>query len=60
MRNRNPLTGGIALVVLGVLFLLSNHGILPSFGQLVSTWWPLFLIVPGILTLLGYRRSRKD
>ena len=60
MSNRNPLVGGLVLVTLGVLFLLSNHGILPSFGKLVSTWWPLFLIVPGILTLLGYRRSRKD
>ena len=60
MRNRNPLVGGLVLVTLGVLFLLSNHGLLPSLGSLLDTWWPLFLIVPGILTLLGYRRSRKD
>jgi hypothetical protein len=60
MRNRNSLAGGTILVVLGVLFLLSNQGILPPFGRLLSTWWPLFLIVPGILTLLGYRRSRRN
>ncbi len=59
MQNRNSLTGGIILVALGVLFLLSNQGILPPFGRLLSTWWPLFLIVPGVLNLLEHQRSRK-
>ena len=60
MRNRNPLTGGIVLVVLGVLFLLSNHGLLPSLGSLLDTWWPLFLIVPGLLILARRWRSPRN
>ncbi|WP_349255178.1 LiaI-LiaF-like domain-containing protein [Trichlorobacter sp.] len=41
------------LVTLGILFLLSNHGVIPPLGQLLNKWWPIFMIVPGILILLG-------
>ena len=41
----------IFLIVLGVLFLLSNLGLLP--GEVWSYLWPLFLILLGVLFLIG-------
>jgi hypothetical protein len=43
--------GAIALVVVGVFFLLSNLGLLNiSIAELFKTWWPLILIGVGLAT----------
>ena len=42
----------LVLIVLGVLFLLSNLGVLPHLGPLFARWWPLILIALGALLLL--------
>lgn len=44
-----PRTGlaPLILIGLGVLFLLSNFGMLPNIGALFHRWWPLILIVVG-------------
>ena len=41
---------GIVLLVLGVMFLLHTLGfvVFP-----IATWWPLFLIMIGIVCLVG-------
>jgi hypothetical protein len=39
------------LIVLGVLFLLSNLGLVPRLGPLLHQWWPLILIVVGVSLL---------
>jgi hypothetical protein len=39
------------LIVLGVLFLLSNLGLIPRLGPLLHQWWPLILIVVGVSLL---------
>jgi len=45
---------GILLVTVGVLFLMHNyHGL--DLGRLVSHWWPLFLILWGLVKL--YERT---
>lgn len=50
---RSPsVVGAVILIVLGTLFLLSNLGLLPSIGHLLSTWWPLVLIAVGLMQLL--------
>lgn len=54
MKSKSRL-GAYVLILLGVIFLLSNHGLLPRLGPLMSQWWPLILIIVGILVLL--RRS---
>jgi hypothetical protein len=54
MRNRS-ITGALILIVLGVLFLLSNFGWIPRIGPLLHQWWPLILIVVGV-SLLSRRR----
>jgi Domain of unknown function (DUF5668) len=47
MRNRS-ITGALILIVLGVLFLLSNFGWLPHLGPLFAQWWPLILVIVGV------------
>jgi len=43
------------LIVLGIIFLLSNFGWLPR--PLMAQWWPLILIIAGVLLLM--RRSPR-
>jgi cell wall-active antibiotic response 4TMS protein YvqF len=45
-------TGAIVLIVVGTLFLLSNLGVVPQLGPLLRQWWPLILIVIGIIMLV--------
>ena len=45
----------LILIVLGVLFLLSNFGWIPRVGPLLAQWWPLILIIIGVSWLV--RRS---
>ena len=49
MRSR---TGALALIIVGTLFLLSNLGVIPQLGPLLRQWWPLILIVVGIIMLV--------
>jgi cell wall-active antibiotic response 4TMS protein YvqF len=44
--------GAVILIVLGVLFLLSNLGWLPRLGPLFAQWWPLILIAVGVYLLV--------
>lgn len=41
-------TGAVVLIVVGVLFLLSNLGWIPQLGPLLRQWWPVILIVVGV------------
>jgi len=55
--SRSNLIGGIILIGVGFIFLLSNLGIVPHIG----TMWPLFLIIVGIAIIVGgSRRKKKD
>lgn len=45
--------GAIVLIVLGVLFLLSNLGWIPRLGPLFAQWWPIILIAVGVTLLLN-------
>jgi hypothetical protein len=47
--------GAFVLIIVGMLFLLSNLGVIPQLGPLLRQWWPLILIVVGVLMLV--RRS---
>jgi len=55
MRSKSAIAP-VVLIVLGVVFLLSNLGFLPALGPLFARWWPLILIAVGVLLLL--RRLR--
>jgi hypothetical protein len=49
---RKSVIAPLVLIVLGVLFLLSNVGLLPHLGPLFARWWPLILIAVGASLLL--------
>jgi hypothetical protein len=49
---RKSRTPALILIALGVLFLLSNFGLLPRLGPLFAQWWPVLLIVIGASMLL--------
>ena len=55
------LTLGVCLVVLGTLWTLSNLGRLDLL-PLLRTWWPLSLVLWGVLELvdLAVRRSGRS
>lgn len=50
-------TGPIILIIVGVLLLLSNLGILPlgQLKELFKQWWPLLLIIVGIIQIRQFR-----
>ena len=52
--------GPYILIVIGVVFLLSNLGLVPAreLRALLSQWWPLILIAVGVYLLLD-RRGRR-
>jgi hypothetical protein len=50
---------GLGLVTLGVLWLLANLGRLDLLPVL-RTWWPLFLVVWGVLELAEFAADRNS
>lgn len=50
--SRKSILAPLILIVLGVVFLLSNFGMLPHLGPLFARWWPLILIAVGAMLLL--------
>ena len=54
MRSK-PRIGAYILIALGIIFLLSNLGWLPRLRPLIAQWWPLILIIAGILLLLRHK-----
>ena len=51
MRSKSKI-GALVLIVLGVLFLLSNFGLIPRLGPLFTQWWPAILVIVGVYLLL--------
>ena len=47
---------GFILIGIGILFLLTNWGIIPSLHKT----WPLFLIIVGLAFLLGFGEKEKS
>jgi lia operon protein LiaF len=55
-RRQGGLFGPVLLIGLGILFLLSNLGLLTlDIGSLIARFWPLILIAIGLDLLLGRR-----
>jgi hypothetical protein len=52
-----PRIGPLVLIIVGVLFLLSNLGILQLRAVLdgLGTWWPVILIAVGLAGLVKKR-----
>jgi hypothetical protein len=59
MEYRRPsLIGPLILITIGVLFLLSNMGMLPfTFWEVAVRFWPLLLILVGLDIMIGRRST---
>jgi hypothetical protein len=42
----------LILIIVGSVFLVSNLGWIPRIGPLLHEWWPLILIIVGVLMLV--------
>lgn len=51
MPNRD-LTGGLILIAVGLLLLLSNLGIITGWRELWRDWWPVVIILIGLSLLV--------
>ena len=49
-----PLTGGLILIGLGIIFLIENLYGGFSFWRIFARYWPLILILIGVRKLYGY------
>ena len=54
--RHGKLIGGIILIGIGLVFLLSNWEIIPDFSES----WPIVIIVIGVALLLGARRKGEE
>ncbi|MBI3405125.1 MAG: hypothetical protein HY046_06670 [Acidobacteria bacterium] len=59
--SQGSLIGGIILIAIGTLFLLDRMRIFNfDIGDIFRTWWPMFLIIPGIVQALDSTRKNKN
>lgn len=59
--SQGSLIGGILLIGMGSLFLLDKMRILDfDIGDIFRTWWPMFLIVPGVVMALDSRSKNRN
>lgn len=61
-RQRRSLAGPIVLIVLGIIFLLGNLHMLSwaRLGTLFAHYWPLLLILWGVIKLLEHQQAHRD
>ena len=61
-RPRRSLAGPMVLIILGVIFLLGTMGVLhwDSLGRVFARYWPLLLILWGVVKFLEYHQAEKD
>jgi len=58
MRSKSAI-GAYILIILGILFLMSNLGWIPPIRLLISQWWPIILIIVGIAVLIRHSSRPK-
>lgn len=59
-RRRRSWAGPIVLIFIGVIFLLKNLGYGFPLFQTWAKWWPLLLIIWGLVKLLEYMAAKRD
>jgi hypothetical protein len=58
MKSKSAISADI-LIGFGIIFLLSNLGWIPPIRLLMAQWWPLILIIVGILVLIRHSSRPK-
>ncbi len=61
LRPRRSFAGPVVLIIVGIFFLLSNMGIISwhNFGIWFSHYWPVLLILWGIIKLIEYQQANR-
>lgn len=60
MNKDGKLGWGIILICVGVLLLLGNLGVVPRFGKLIGTFWPMIIIFISLLFHVGYYSNKNN
>lgn len=60
--RRHSFAGPVVLITLGIIFLLGNMGLLGwhSIGLLFAKYWPLLLILWGVIKLFEYWHAQRE
>jgi DUF4097 and DUF4098 domain-containing protein YvlB len=58
-RRRKSYAGAIVMILLGVIFLLHNFGIVSAW-HFYARWWPLIIILVGIIKLVEYFQAKQE
>jgi len=61
-RYRRSFSGPILLIALGTVFLLGTMGVLDwhNLGHWFARYWPLLLIISGVIKLIEYQQAQKQ
>lgn len=65
-RRSGTMIVGLVLILIGVAYLLNNFGIFEIYfdifdiGFLFSTFWPMFLIIPGLIFHYSYFTAKTS
>ena len=58
-RYRRSIAGPLVLIVIGLLFLLRNFGMRFPIWHFFGHWWPLLLILWGVIALIEHTSSQR-
>ncbi len=58
-RYRRSIAGPLVLIVIGLLFLLRNFGMRFPIWHFFGHWWPLLLILWGVIALIEHTTSQR-
>ncbi len=58
-RYRRSITGPLVLIIIGLIFLLRNFGIRFPIWHFFGRWWPLLLILWGVIALIEHVTSQR-
>jgi DUF4097 and DUF4098 domain-containing protein YvlB len=59
-RYRRSIAGPLVLIVIGLLFLLRNFGFRLPIWHWFGHWWPLLLILWGVIRLIEHSMAQRD
>jgi DUF4097 and DUF4098 domain-containing protein YvlB len=59
-RYRRSIAGPLVLIIIGLLFLLRNLGIHLPIWHWFGHWWPLLLILWGVIRLIEHSAAQRD
>jgi len=61
-RRRRSMTGPFILIIVGIIFLLGNLHLISwgRLGVLFAHYWPLLLILWGVLKLIEHQRAKQE